>query len=40
MVRFAATLVVIGLAFSALAFVFGEFIAPPAEQLAQRLRSQ
>src|SRR5688572_21326898 len=40
MTRFAATLVVIGLAFSALTFVFGEFIAPPAEQLAQRLRSQ
>jgi lipopolysaccharide export system permease protein len=38
--RFAATLVVIGLAFSVLTFVFGEFIGPPAEQLAQRLRSQ
>ncbi len=40
MSRFAATLAVIGLAFAALTFVFGEFIAPPAEQLAQRLRSQ
>jgi lipopolysaccharide export system permease protein len=40
MARFAGTLALIGLAFSALTFVFGEFIAPPAEQLAQRLRSQ
>ena len=38
--RFTATLVMIGLAFSVLAFVFGEFIAPPAQQLAQRVRSQ
>lgn len=38
--RFAATLAAIGLLFAVLAFVFGEFIAPPAEQLAQRLRSQ
>jgi lipopolysaccharide export system permease protein len=38
--RFAATLASIGLAFAALTFAFGEFIAPPAEQLAQRLRSQ
>ena len=38
--RFTATLVMIGLAFSALAFVFGELIAPPAQQLAQRVRSQ
>ena len=38
--RFTAMLVMIGLAFSALAFVFGEFLAPPAQQLAQRLRSQ
>ena len=39
-VRFAATLASIGLVFAALTFVFGEFIAPPAQQLAQRLRSQ
>jgi lipopolysaccharide export system permease protein len=39
-VRFASTLVAIGLLFAALTFVFGEFIAPPAQQLAQRLRSQ
>ena len=38
--RFAATLASIGLVFAALTFVFGEFIAPPAQQLAQRLRSQ
>ena len=38
--RFTAMLVMIGMAFSALAFVFGEFIAPPAQQLAQRIRSQ
>jgi lipopolysaccharide export system permease protein len=30
----------IGLLFGALTFVVGEFIAPPAEQLAHRLRSQ
>ena len=40
MLRFAATLVVIGFAFSILTFVFGEFIAPPSDQLAQRVRSQ
>ena len=40
MTRFAATLVVIGLAFAVLTFVFGEFIAPAAERLAQRVRSQ
>jgi lipopolysaccharide export system permease protein len=38
--RFALTLAAIGLIFAALTFVFGEFIAPPAEQLAQRVRSQ
>ena len=38
--RFAATLALIGLGFALLTFAFGEFIAPPAEQLAQRLRSQ
>lgn len=38
--HFAAALASIGLLFAALTFVFGEFIAPPAQQLAQRLRSQ
>jgi lipopolysaccharide export system permease protein len=37
--RFAATLAAIGLGFAALTFAIGEFIAPPAEQLAQRVRS-
>jgi len=36
--RMALTLVQVGLLFSAATFVFGEFIAPPAEQFAQRLR--
>ena len=40
MTRFAAMLVVIGLAFALLTFVFGEFIAPYAERFAQRVRSQ
>ncbi|OGA03773.1 MAG: LPS export ABC transporter permease LptG [Betaproteobacteria bacterium RIFCSPLOWO2_02_64_14] len=38
--RIAAAIVRVGLAFSVLTFVFGEFIAPPAEQLAHRIRSQ
>jgi len=38
--RFAATLAGIGFLFALLTFVFGEFIGPPAQQLAQRLRSQ
>jgi lipopolysaccharide export system permease protein len=38
--RFAGTLALIGFLFAALTFVIGEFIAPPAEQLAQRVRSQ
>ena len=38
--RFAATLAGIGIMLSAVAFVFGEFVAPPSEQLAQRIRSQ
>ena len=38
--RFATALASIGLLFAALTFVFGEFIAPPAQQLAQRVRSQ
>ena len=35
-----AAIVRVGLVFAALTFIFGEFIAPPAEQLAHRLRSQ
>jgi len=35
-----ATLVGTGLMLAAVTFAFGEFIAPPAEQFAQRLRSQ
>ncbi len=38
--RFAATLATIGLVLAVLTFVVGEFVAPPAGQLAQRLRSQ
>jgi len=38
--RFAVTLAGIGVALAAIAFVVGEFLAPPAEQLAQRIRSQ
>lgn len=38
--RFAATLASIGLGFAAITFAFGELIAPPAEQLAKRVRSQ
>jgi lipopolysaccharide export system permease protein len=38
--RFAGMLATIGFLFAALTFVIGEFIAPPAEQLAQRVRSQ
>jgi len=38
--RFATTLASIGLLFAVLTFAFGEFIAPPAQQLAQRVRSQ
>jgi lipopolysaccharide export system permease protein len=37
--RFSATLAAIGVGFAVLTFAFGEFIAPPAAQLAQRLRS-
>lgn len=39
-VRFAATLALIGFAFALVTFAFGEWVAPPAQQLAQRLRSQ
>ena len=38
--RFVGMLATIGFLFAALTFVIGEFIAPPAEQLAQRVRSQ
>lgn len=38
--RFATTLAMIGCFFATLTFVIGEFVAPSAEQLAQRLRSQ
>jgi lipopolysaccharide export system permease protein len=38
--RFAVTLATIGFLFATVTFVIGEFIAPPAEQLAQRVRSQ
>ena len=34
------TLVEVGLLFSVLTFVIGEFIAPPAEQFAQQLRAK
>lgn len=38
--RVTAMLSGVGIIFAALTFLFGEFIGPPAEQLAQRLRSQ
>lgn len=38
--RMVGALLGIGALFGVTTFVFGEFIAPPAEQLAQRLRSQ
>ena len=38
--RMTAMLGTVGIVFALLTFVFGEFIGPPAEQLAQRLRSQ
>lgn len=38
--RMAWTLVQVGLLFSVLTFVIGEFIAPPAEQFAQQLRAK
>jgi lipopolysaccharide export system permease protein len=37
--RFNMSLVSIGLVFAVVTFAFGEFIGPPAEQFAQRLRS-
>lgn len=38
--RMALTLVQVGFLFSALTFVIGEFVAPPAEQFAQQLRAK
>jgi lipopolysaccharide export system permease protein len=38
--RLSAAIVRVGLVFAVLTFAFGEFIAPPAERLAHRLRSQ
>jgi lipopolysaccharide export system permease protein len=38
--RMALMLGAVGLLFAVLTFVFGEFIGPPTEQLAQRMRSQ
>lgn len=38
--RMVGALAVVGAAFSILTFTIGEFVAPPAEQFAQRLRSQ
>ena len=38
--RMAFMLVQVGLLFSALTFVIGEFVAPPAEQFAQQLRAK
>ncbi len=38
--RVTAMLSGVGIVFAVLTFLFGEFIGPPAEQLAQRLRSQ
>ena len=37
--RFSGALLVIGAAFAAVTFAFGEFVGPPAERFAQRLRS-
>ncbi len=38
--RMAFTLIRVGLLFSVLTFVIGEFVAPPAEQFAQQLRAK
>jgi lipopolysaccharide export system permease protein len=38
--RITGVIIRTGLPFAALTFIFGEFIAPPAEQLAHRIRSQ
>lgn len=37
--RFNAAVVSVGFVFAAITFAFGEFIGPPAEQFAQRMRS-
>lgn len=37
--RFCGSLLTIGAAFAIVTFAFGEFVGPPAEQLAQRMRS-
>lgn len=39
LLRLNGALVSIGLIFAAVTFVFGEFVGPPAEQFAQRMRS-
>ncbi len=39
LLRLNAALLSVGLLFAAVTFAFGEFIGPPAEQFAQRLRS-
>jgi lipopolysaccharide export system permease protein len=39
LLRFNGALVVIGLSFAVVTFAFGEFIGPPSEQFAQRMRS-
>jgi lipopolysaccharide export system permease protein len=39
LVRMNMALVAIGLIFAVVTFIFGEFIGPPAEQFAQRMRS-
>ena len=39
LLRLNAALLTVGLLFATITFVFGEFIGPPAEQLAQRVRS-
>lgn len=39
-IRMVGSLLSVGALFGALTLVFGELVAPPAEQLAQRLRSQ
>ena len=38
--RLAATIIRVALVFIALTYLFGEFVAPPAERLAQRLKLQ
>ena len=38
--RMALTLIQVGLLFSVMTFLIGEFVAPPAEQFAQQLRAK